>query len=169
MVSSHSSLIAKELEGFSNDSRVWIWQAEEALSADQVLFVTNQLTLFIPQWTSHNQRLQARSLVIESRFIIVCLDQERSSSASGCSIDSLTHAIQGISNDIKIDFFNRNVCYVLHEGEIAKYALDQLSARVESGELLRSSMVFDPLINTKSGMVTEWPKTLEESWHRRFL
>ena len=169
MVSDLKVILEQELEGLADDSRIWIWQAEEPLNASEHSFVTNQLNLFIPQWTSHNQRLQARSFVLENRFIIVCLDQERSSAASGCSIDSLTHAIQGISKDVNIDFFNRNICYIQGERTIQKYTLDQLSAKVESGDLSSSSMVYDPLINSKLGLTTEWPKSLKDSWHRRFL
>jgi len=169
MVSNLAQNLSDKLEHLSDSSRVWIWQTNQPLTEVQVDLVQRNLSLFINQWTSHNQELNATGLVENKRFIIVCLDQEASSAASGCSIDSLTQAIQLISKSIEIDLFDRNLCYYLDENEIRMVKLNDLGELKVSGIISDSTSIFDPLLNTKSKLLSEWPKPIGESWHRRFM
>jgi len=62
-------------------------------------------------WQSHGSRLSAASKLIANRVLIVAIDESRVS-ASGCSIDSLTHFLKDEAQTTPIDWFNRT--YILH-------------------------------------------------------
>ena len=169
MVSNYTQEIENNLSALSDTSRVWIWQAKEPLTDEQIAIVKNEIAQFIPQWTCHNQSLSARGILAKGRFLIICLDQERSTSASGCSIDALTHMVQNIGNKIQSDFFDRNIFYYLSDGEIKKGQLSDLSNMHANQDIDSTTLVFDPLLNSKARLLNEWPKPLATSWHKRFL
>ena len=89
--------VLEYLGEMSTDARLWIFQSERQLSPQEESAIEEHLGKFLSQWTSHNRALLARGAVAYGHFVIVALDESKSSAASGCSIDAMTHQIQGMS------------------------------------------------------------------------
>jgi len=162
--------IQQKLEGVSDAARIWIFQSSAALTEDQCLTIQKSLDLFLPQWTSHSRALLAQGAVLHDRFIVVALDEEASSGASGCSIDSMTHQIEAISRHLNINLQDRMTFYFKKdEGDILGIQMHGLSDAYKSGVVDDETLVFDNLVRTKGALAQRWLVPLKESWHHRFV
>src|ERR1700744_5348917 len=96
---------------FSEQSRVWIYQANRELSAAQAKQALDQLSLFTAEWTAHNHQLKARAEVRYNRFLILVVD-ETQAGASGCSIDKSVNFMKRLEQQFGINLFDRfNLAY----------------------------------------------------------
>ena len=159
----------RDLEDLHDNSRIWIYQADRNLTNEEVDFTRFQLNSFTQQWTSHNRSLQAKGLVLYNRFVLVVLDEQASSSASGCSIDSQVHFIQQLGNHLKADLMNRDLFIFLKEGGVKAIHMHSLKDHVEKGEISLKDKVFNNLVKTVAELKEGWQVSLEDSWHSRFI
>lgn len=152
------------------DSRVWIYQSEHNLDTTQVNNIENQLSAFLPSWTSHQRPLTSYGSVWYNRFVVIIVDQ-RGASASGCSMDTLTRFMQNLEDEIGISLFNRNIVTYREVGNntINSIELEKLATAYQSGEITGDTLVFDNLVNTADKFQHQWLKPLKDSWHKRFL
>ncbi|MBP6532881.1 MAG: ABC transporter ATPase, partial [Bacteroidia bacterium] len=70
----------------SDNSRIWIYQADRELTADEQSFLNQELLNFITDWTAHNVALSGSFEILHDRFLVIMIDENKTS-ASGCSID----------------------------------------------------------------------------------
>ena len=71
---------------FSSHSRVWIYQSDRKLTADEVVQIQMNLDNFTRSWTAHNNQLKAKAEIRYNRFLVLIVDESQAG-ASGCSID----------------------------------------------------------------------------------
>ena len=95
--------LPEEWAMLADDSRIWIWSSPGKLSESEVEQIETHLGQFVKSWTSHQVALRAVSKVLFNHFVVVVLDQSVSTGASGCSIDALTHEVQGLSQHLGLD------------------------------------------------------------------
>src|SRR6202000_155504 len=96
---------------FSENSRVWIYQADRKLTDAEATEIQQYLSQFAQQWTAHNHQLKAKGEVRYNRFLILVVD-ETQAGASGCSIDKSVHFMQEIEKRFGINLFDRfNLAY----------------------------------------------------------
>lgn len=145
------------------DARVWLWSSPRKLSSEQQEIISSRLGSFVTQWTSHHVALKARACTMLDHFVIVGLDESASTSASGCSIDSLTHAIQAISKDLDLDLQDRTTFFFLVDGKVQPMPMNEIE-----GVTLETPVV-DTLVKSKKDLQENWIKPVRESWHARFL
>ena len=97
-------------------------------------------------WSSHGTPLKASAFCFEQASIVVAAD-ELVAKASGCSIDKITHLVQAIGQELKVDFFDRfNV--LIRESDawvISTYNPAYFSNSIHSGIL--SMTEFGKIIN----------------------
>lgn len=153
----------------SDESRLWIFQSERTLKEDAISAIESLLSTFIPNWTSHNRQLMAEGLVAYQHFIIIALDESQSSSASGCSIDAMTHQIQHLSQKLNVNLLDRSTFYFMKNEGIIGIQMGQLGEAVAGNEINLETPVFNSLISKKSELNSKWILPLGESWHKRFL
>jgi hypothetical protein len=60
---------------FSEQSRVWIYQADKELTDKQASDLLDLLTQFAAEWTAHNHQLKAKAEVRYNRFLILIVDE----------------------------------------------------------------------------------------------
>src|ERR1700748_2929644 len=96
---------------FSQNSRVWVYQADRKLSDKETQQVQILLDNFTTGWTAHNNQLKAKGEVRYNRFLILMVDESQAG-ASGCSIDKSVHFMQHIEQQLGIKLFDRfNLAY----------------------------------------------------------
>ncbi|MEL6122582.1 MAG: hypothetical protein AAFR14_02585 [Bacteroidota bacterium] len=152
----------------SKDSRVWIWQSTNEVSASDAIGVQSHMQDFVSHWVSHQKALVAKARFVLDRFLIVVLDESVSGGASGCSIDSLTHEIQKLDSQYHLGFMDRTKFCFWQEGQILTVSMQELSNVIEYGRLSVDSLVFDNLVNSLEALRNSWLKPLSQSWHHRF-
>lgn len=153
-------------------SKVWIYQAEEALSDSYVEAIRSELNLFLEEWTAHNQRLYTFGDILYNRFLVIIVD-ERYAGASGCSIDASVRFVQHLEKKYNISLLERmQIAYLTEENNVQNIAtlpLHDLKTAAKAGQISDQSIVFDNLVKTKGDFDCKWKVRLEDSWHRRFI
>lgn len=152
-----------------DNSRVWIFQAENELSPIQATEIKSELFEFLQEWTAHNAHLHTSGEVLHHRFVVVMVDESQVG-ASGCSIDKLTHFIQNVEQKYNVTLLDRmSVAYITSDDKIAATHLNQLGSLLKEGKIDEETLVFNNLVGTKSDFETKWKIKIKDSWHKRFL
>jgi hypothetical protein len=90
---------------FSDEARIWVYQANRALTDNEQRYLKNQLSIFVDQWSAHGAKLTAKSAVLDEYRLAICA--EGNVEASGCSIDSSVRFMKEMGAELGVDFFNR--------------------------------------------------------------
>lgn len=157
------------LNNLAPHSRVWIFQSDKILSENEIKFIQATLNDFIPTWAAHGNELYGAFELHNELFIVIGVDEKRSS-ASGCSIDSLYRVIKQIGNEINVDFFNRlNTAFVDNTGKLQISNMVQFKELIKSGKINGDTFVYNNLIESKADLETKWKTSVKDSWHKNLL
>lgn len=121
-----------------DESKIWIYQAERALSGDETALITPLFQNFCENWTAHNNQLKASFEIVKDRFIALAVD-ESMNTASGCSIDKSVAFLKSISVQLGINLFermqmaylNNEVLETVHYNDL-KNAFDSMTINEET-------------------------------------
>ena len=150
-----------------DSARIWIYQANRTLQANDALAISDFLTPQIQDWSAHQQPLLASFKIIENRFVVIAVD-ENESLPSGCSIDKSTHWLQQLGAKLNIDFFDRSVAY-LEDETIKTLPVNAIKAAVLENQIEPNTLIFNNLIKTKAEFESSWKVSASESWVKRFF
>ena len=149
-------------------ARVWIYQANRSLTADELTEIEAQLSAFLTQWTAHGADLQAGFDIQYNRFITIGLNQQQNA-ATGCSIDASVKFIQQLEEQYSIDLLDKmNVSY--KQGEFVAYKpLNEFRKMAKNRSVSPNTIVFNNLVINKGEYKENWEVPAKDSWHNRFL
>jgi hypothetical protein len=149
---------------FSENSRVWVYQSDRALTDDETRQIQSQLDRFAKAWTAHNQKLMAMADVRYNRFLILAVDESQAG-ASGCSIDKSVHFMKQLEQQYGINLFDRfNFAY--REGETIRSASKaEFESLIASGEVNLDTVVYNNLVQNLKELDTKWEVAFKDSWH----
>lgn len=153
---------------FSENSRVWIYQADRELTHAETDQVQQQLNSFTQAWTAHNHQLKATALVQYNRFIILVVDESQAG-ASGCSIDKSVRFLKELEQQYGINLFDRfNLAY--RNGEQVQSApRAQFEVLVKEGKITPDTIVFNNVIQTLAELKNKWEVPFKQSWHAQMF
>lgn len=149
---------------FSDNSRVWIFQADREFTPDEIKWAFPKLQGFIEEWNAHGRALAAKVEIRYNRFIVVMVD-ESSAAASGCSIDSLHRFMQELEKALNVRLFDRmNIAWKENDKVVSadRVAFEEL---LQSGRITSSTIVFNNLAATKKALDESWEVPISQSWH----
>ncbi|PCJ82667.1 MAG: hypothetical protein COA49_00990 [Bacteroidetes bacterium] len=156
----------------SESSRVFFFTADSSLSDSSSTQLLSRLTTFLDSWSAHGSALTADALLISNRVLLISVD-ESSSSASGCSLDSLNNFIKKDGESIGVDWFNRS--WVLHrpsnsdlsnfDGEWVTEKLHDFWAKRKANLITNDTQVLDTTVSTLQDARTRLVTPFSESWH----
>jgi hypothetical protein len=149
-------------------SRIWIYQCNRELTADEVNSIGEKTRNFLESWTAHNNELKAGYEIRYHRFLILMID-EQVAGASGCSIDKSVHFIQSLEKEMGVTFMDRmQFAYKAgdHIDAVTRTAFENLFTR---GLLTDETHVFNNLVSTKAELDSSWEVPLKDSWHRNLV
>jgi hypothetical protein len=152
----------------SPSSRIWIYQSDRKLTADEIAFAGEFLTEHCNQWNAHGQPLRASFEIRFDQFIIIAAD-ESYNSTSGCSVDDSVRAIKEIQQRLGMDFFNRNLIGFLKEQHAMLLPLANLKENYLKGIWNESTFTFNNLISTKNQLDAEWIVPAANTWLKRYV
>lgn len=151
-----------------NDSRVWVYQSNRKLTAEEVKEIKLSGNQFIAKWAAHGKALNAAFEVFYNRFLVLFVD-EIQAQASGCSIDSSVHFIKQIESHFNLDLFNRMQICFRDEEVIKDLPLNEFRAKLENHEISEETIVFNNLVETKADFMKAWEVPIELSWHKQLI
>ena len=149
---------------FSQNSRVWVYQANRKLSNAESAQIQQEADRFVTGWTAHNNQLKAKAEIRYNRFIILIVD-EGQAGASGCSIDKSVHFIKHLEQEYQIALLDRfNLAY--REGnEVLSAPRPVFENLVKQGTINTESIVFNNMVQNLNELQTKWEVPFKNSWH----
>ena len=150
------------------DARLWIYQANRALTDHEVSLVSQTLEAALDGWEAHTQPLLASGKVYHNRFVIIAVD-ESNEMPSGCSIDKSVHWLQELGARLDVDFFDRSVAYVDESGHVKTLPVGEVKHAIANEVIVSSTPVFDNLMSTKAQWMKRWKVPASDSWLKRYF
>jgi hypothetical protein len=149
---------------FSENSRVWVYQADRKLADTEVKQVQAELDSFATGWTAHNNQLKAIGEIRYNRFIILIVD-ESMAGASGCSIDKSVRFIKDIEQQFNINLLDRfNLAY--REGsEVLSAPRHVFEDMIKQGSINSDTVVFNNMVQNLKELQNKWEVPFKDSWH----
>lgn len=157
-----------EYTNLPDNSRVWIYQADRAFTANEIETITEKAIDFINQWTRHGDDLKGSFTIKYSQFLVLAVD-ESFNNVSGCSIDSSVRFVQALEKELKVDLMDKmNVTFKDHEN-INLVKLSDFQRFAKEQKVTSQTIVFNNMVQTKKELENNWEIPAKESWHKRFL
>jgi hypothetical protein len=155
-------------ESLPDDSKIWIYQSNRKFSDLEIQEMESELKLFIDNWTSHGQSLEASFVTRYNRFIIIAVNQEVQA-ATGCSIDASVQLIQNLEQKYSVDLLDKmNVTFKVGE-HVAFKPLIEFKKLAKEKAVSENTIVFNNLLNTLGEWKDFWEVPASDSWHNRFF
>lgn len=156
-------------EQLPDSTRLWIYQSNRPLRAEEIEDIRQKLRQFARKWVSHNRALRAWGDVFYERFVVLMVDESQAD-ASGCSIDKSVYFLKDLQATYGIDLFNRmQFSYEDETGQVHTVDRDAFVRAYREGKINDDTLVFDTLIEDKAAFQAAFRKPLRESWHARLV
>ncbi|MFT5511849.1 MAG: hypothetical protein ACI8SE_000242 [Bacteroidia bacterium] len=155
-------------EALSDDSKVWMYGANRALTASEVTAIDQMLSDFCDAWSAHGTKLDCGYEIIHNQLIILGVD-EKSAAASGCSIDTSVQIFRDINSKYDLDLFNRLRSYHVDSDTIDSLTSKEVQTKVAVSELDSSSTFIDMLLSTKGALNSELIKPMAQTWLSKYI
>ena len=154
-------------ENLPDDSRIWVYLSERKIEGDDFDWMSSALTSFLEKWTAHGNNLQASYTFLHGHILVIGLNEDVAD-ASGCSIDSSVHFIQGMGAHLKTDFFNRTLVPFVDSNTANLIPLNDIKSGLSTQKILGNAIIFNTLIAKKKDLETAHTQ-LKDSWLNRYL
>jgi len=153
---------------FSENSRVWVYQADRELSAAETAQIQQELNSFTTGWTAHNNQLKAKAEVRYNRFLILMVDESQAG-ASGCSIDKSIHFMKNLEQEYGINLLDRfNLAY--REGnEVLSAPRRVFEELIKQNNINTETIVFNNMVQNLAELQTKWEVPFKDSWHNQLF
>ena len=149
-------------------ARVWIYQANRPLTANEQRVVDDYLRKTTEQWAAHGAPLKSSFRIVRDRFVVIAAD-ESFNAASGCSIDASTRWLKDLGSHLNVDFFDRALIYQNNEGELMEANPFGVKKLIENDEILPQTLVYTQQANHLSAL-ENWPVAAETvTQYKRFF
>ena len=134
-------MLAK-FEDLPDSARVWIYQANQLLTAEQAKIISNLTSAFCAQWAAHGTPLASSYKILHGKFLVLAVD-EGINMASGCSIDSSVHFIKSLEQKLNINFFDRTQVAFLINDQIFTTDLKEIKTEIGNGKIGEETLTFN--------------------------
>ena len=148
---------------FSNESRVWVYQANRILSLSEALEAEELINSFCGEWRSHGAEVQAYGNLFFGQFLILMADETRAG-VSGCSTDSSVRFVKELEKKFQVDFFDRNNLAFWVKDKIQILPLNQLAYAFENGFITADTLYFNNTVLNKEQLENNWIIPVKNSW-----
>lgn len=155
-------------EELPGSARVWIYQSDRILSAQDIEAIKATSEEFLGGWAAHGAPLKSSFQVLHDKFLVIAVD-ESFNLASGCSIDASVGLIRNLEQNLGINFFDRTkVCFLIND-EVFESPITELKKLIEAGTIQANTPTFNTLASNKSSLDESWMIPAEESWLKRYF
>jgi hypothetical protein len=155
-------------ESLSDNSRVWVYQANRAFTASETRQLEVKLRAFCEQWAAHGEPLKTSFRIEHNQFVVLCADEDYHV-PSGCSIDTSVRMLKEFQTSVGADFFDRSRVAFLENGAVISEPLATMKELFASGALKAASTTFDNLVPSKGDFIRRWTVPAEKTWLAKYL
>ena len=155
-------------EGFSDKSRIWIYQANKLFPMAEAFQLEDQINYFISNWNSHGDPVKGWANLFFGRFLIIMAD-ETNVGVSGCSTDSSVRFVKDLEKMFHTNFFDRQLlCFYINQ-KVEMIPLSQLEYAIKNNFVTPETLYFNNTIQTKEQLLHQWIVPAGETWLRRYF
>jgi hypothetical protein len=148
---------------FSNNSKVWIYQANRLFTISEALQIEEMLHSLVAHWKSHGTPVKGYANLFFGQFIILMAD-EAATGVSGCSIDSSVRIIQQIEKQFGVEMFNwQNLAFIVKD-KVQVIPRQQFSYALENNFITPQTLFFNNIVADKKDLEKNWIIPINESW-----
>ena len=152
-----------------DDARAWVFAADRPLGDAEAARLLAEVDRWLAQWRAHGEPLTVGRALTANRFLTIAVDQ-RTTGASGCSIDGLFRALKSLEPSIGASLVGAGLVHWRDaEGTIHSVDRGDFSSLATAGRIGSDTVVFDPSVTT----LGEWRERFEtvagRSWHAALL
>lgn len=156
-------------DSLPDSSRVWIFGAASALSADAATALLRDVEVYLEGWKAHGNPLTVGSQLREERFLVVAVDQKQEG-ATGCSIDGLFRVLQGLESSLGTSLVGGGrVYYRDGHGKVAAAERDDVAGLASSGAITKDTVVFDTSLTDLGAFRATFERPARDSWAASLL
>ena len=152
-----------DFKNIADSSRLWVYQLDKVLSDFEADYLSGQVKIFLESWAAHGTGLIAAFSIVENRFLFIAAD-ESSANASGCSIDSLTHFLQDMQQQMKIDFFDRSSIIYNTDDQLKSMPFVEFRDKLSSGEITSDTLMYNTVLQQKGQLKAQFLIPAKDSW-----
>lgn len=150
-------------QGFSPESRVWIYQANRQLNESETNQLKEKLEIFCDEWMSHGRPVKGWAGILFNQFILFISDDTQDR-LCGSAIDNSLHFVKDIERAFNISLLERMILAFLAEDEIKLFPVNKVHIALEKGLINPDTLYFNNTVTTKSSLENNWMVPLEDSW-----
>lgn len=153
----------------SLSARLFVYTSNEQLSSTEATSFQTKLNAFIESWKAHGTKLDASSMLIANRVLLIVVD-EKAQTATGCSIDSMNRYLQNSGHD----WFARTwVLFNTAEGNLdgSWEVMDmcEFHSAIKSGVLSMDTYVINSTVLSLEEAREKLVQKVSDSWHMKVL
>ena len=157
-----------DFDKMARDSRVWLYQSDRDLTAEEQNYILEQTEKFLNTWMAHGTNLNSSVKIFYKRFLVILVD-EKFASVSGCSIDSSVRFVKALETELNVNFFDRTKVAFLDDGNVFLESLNKIKNRISEGIISGDTLTFNNLIKNKAELEESWMVPASETWLSRYL
>jgi hypothetical protein len=148
-------------------ARLWIFTADAPLPPAQRSAVLERTQDFLARWASHGRPVPADAGFLHDRFLAVAAHLE--GGVSGCGIDSLVHAVEGIARGLGFGWLDGlHVAYRDAAGDVQAVPRAAFRALVRDGAVTAETPVFLTTTETLGALrAGGFERPAGTAWHGR--
>lgn len=153
-------------DGFSPESRVWIYQSSRPFTLSEALEIEDILNGFTASWQTHGEPVKGYANLLFGQFIVLMAD----TTVSGCSTDSSVRVIKDIEQRFAVNLFDRLALAFVVRDKIQLVPMSQLDYAIKQGFINADTIYFNNIVPSKEEMQAHWMIPVRDSWlAKRFL
>ncbi len=148
-------------------NRAWTYIINKSLSVDELSLITEAGTEFVTSWTAHEQKLMGSFEIYKNQIIIVKVN-EQVTSASGCSIDKLTHFIKKIETQFNVELLNRLLIAYKSKDDVSVVHSSKIKELLQTNIINENTIVYNTSISNQNEL-QNWEQPLKNTWLAKYL
>lgn len=151
------------MQDLRDESKIWVYQAERALSETEISLITPLFRSFCENWTAHNNQLKASFEIIQNQFIVLAVD-ESLNTASGCSIDKSVAFLKSISEQLGISLFERMKMAYLKNETLSTIHYNDIQKAFEDGLINEETPFYNNNVQSLGEYRNSFLSPLKNHW-----
>lgn len=157
----------RDLLALSDQSKVWIYQANKTVDDETEERIKEDLHDFSMNWVSHGAPVDCYVDLFHKRFLVLVADD--TTHVSGCSIDSSVHFIKALEQKYQLDFFDRLTYAYVEDDEFMFIHNSELNPAYQSGKITDDTRMVNNLVKSKEEFLESWIVPLKDSWYKKLI
>lgn len=148
-----------------NNATLKIFHSNRKLTDSEINSVLEEFDNFAKNWQAHGANLFSSREMRYNQFLLVGVDESKVR-LSGCSRDSLVHAVEAIERKFGLTFLDSPQVVYRKDDEIKCSERFDFKEMAKEGLVNSETIVFNNIIET-IGDLEKWEVPMQDSWHAR--